>query len=256
MNKYDGLNESIMRQYAPRRGRRELLPNMTHAAQLALMCRVLHSEGWNDHIAGHLTFRQADGTILCNPWELAWDEVCASDVLTLDSEGNIVEGEWNVTPAIALHIQLHAQRPDVHVIAHHHPRWSGLWADMQRVPPIYDQSGAYVAGELPLFNEYDGTFEDSDRTMAAVTALGQSKWALLAHHGSLVVAKDLRQLHLRVATLEWRCKRAWEIELGGGAKPLSEGEIEKVAIADDNGFPFLYEAMARRELRKDPGILD
>ncbi len=46
----------------------------------------------------------------------------------------------------------------------------------------------------------------------------------------------------------------------GGAVLRTDGqsaeEIEKVAIADDNGFPFLYEAMARRELRADPTMLD
>ncbi len=256
MDKYDGLNEAIVNRFAPKPGRLPLLPPMEAAAQVALMCRVLYREGWNDHIAGHISYRLPDGNILCNPWELAWDELTARDILTLNPAGEVIEGDWNVTPAIGLHIQLHALRPDANVIAHHHPQWSGLWADMQRVPPVYDQTGAYVSGELPLYNEYDGTFENEDRTLAAAKALGDAKWALLANHGALVVARDLRQLHLRVSTLEWRCKRAWEIELAGGGVPLSEVEIEKVAIADDNGFPFLYEAMARRELRADPTMLD
>ena len=28
-----------------------------------------------------------NGTMLTNPWELAWDEVTASDILTLDESG-------------------------------------------------------------------------------------------------------------------------------------------------------------------------
>ena len=36
--------------------------------------------------------------------------------------------------------------------------------------------------------------------------------------------------------------------------PLEESD--KVSITDDNGFPFLWEAMARRELRADPSVLD
>jgi L-fuculose-phosphate aldolase len=60
---------------------------------------------------------------------------------------------------------------------------------------------------------------------------------------------------LRVITLEWRCKRAYEVELAGGGVPLSEEEIDKVSITDTNGFPFCWEAMARRELRLDPGIV-
>jgi ribulose-5-phosphate 4-epimerase/fuculose-1-phosphate aldolase len=121
---------------------------------------------------------------------------------------------------------------------------------------VYDQAGAYVDGPLPLYNEYDGTFEDEDKSLAAAKALGSAKWALLANHGSLVVGKDLRQAHLRVATLEWRSQRAYELELVGGGVPLTDEQVAEIALPDAHGFPFLWEAMARRELREDPGIID
>ena len=251
-----GIDAQVMKQFAPNPGRKPLLPELSEQAQVALMCRMLFREGWNEHIAGHITYRLDNGTMLTNPWELAWDEVTASDILTLDESGTIIEGEWNVTPALGLHVQLHKLRPDVNVIIHNHARWSGLWANMHRVPPVYDQAGAYVDGLLPLYNEYDGTFEDEDKSLAAAKALGSAKWALLANHGSLVVGKDLRQAHLRVATLEWRSQRAYELELVGGGVPLTDEQVAEIALPDAHGFPFLWEAMARRELREDSGIVD
>lgn len=256
MEKYEGVNEQMVKKFAPKPGKRELLPHLSAKAQVAVMCRMLSKEGWNDHIAGHISVRQPDGTILINPWELAWNELTAGDIVTVDEEGNNLDSDWNVSPAIGLHLQLHRLRPDVHVVVHNHAHWSGIWANMHRVPPVYDQSGAYVAGDLPLFNEYSGTFEDEDKTLAAISALGDAKWALLANHGSLVVAKDLRQAHLRIVTLEWRSKRAYEVELLGGGVPMSEAAIAQVGVADPNGFPFLFEAMARSELRADPSILN
>jgi L-fuculose-phosphate aldolase len=251
-----GIDAQVIKQFAPNPGRKPLLPELSEQAQVALMCRMLFREGWNEHIAGHITYRLDNGTMLTNPWELAWDEVTASDILTLDESGTIIEGEWNVTPALGLHVQLHKLRPDVNVIIHNHARWSGLWANMHRVPPVYDQAGAYVDGPLPLYNEYDGTFEDEDKSLAAAKALGSAKWALLANHGSLVVGKDLRQAHLRVATLEWRSQRAYELELVGGGVPLTDEQVAEIALPDAHGFPFLWEAMARRELREDSGIVD
>jgi hypothetical protein len=38
--------------------------------------------------------------------------------------------------------------------------------------------------------------------------------------------------------------------------PLTDEQVAAIALPDANGFPFLWEAMARRELRADPGILD
>lgn len=255
MKRFDQLNGDYLKHIIPKPGKRALLPELSAKAQVALMCRMCFREGWNDHIAGHITLRQEDGTILTNPWELAWDELTAGDIVTLDSNGNNLDSDWNVTPAIGLHLQLHKLREDAHVVMHNHPEWSGRWACLGRVPGVYDQSSAYVGGDLPLFNEYEGTFDDEDKTLAAAKALGQAKWALLANHGSLVVGCNLRQAHLRVCTLEWRSKRAFELEQLGGAAVTPIEQFESVARADDNGFPFLWEAMARREIRRDPSVL-
>jgi len=256
MQSIPGINADIVKRFAPNPGRRPLLPPLSEQAQVALMCRMLFREGWNEHIAGHITYRLPNGTVLTNPWELAWDEVTASDILTLDESGAVIAGEWNTTPALGLHLHLHRLRPDVHVVIHNHARWSGIWANMHRVPAVYDQASAYVDGPLPLFDEYGGTFEDADKSLSAARALGDAKWALLVNHGSLVVGRDLRQAHLRAVTLEWRSMRAYEVELAGGGVPLNEAQIAGIARPDANGFPFLWEAMARRELREDPGILD
>ncbi len=251
-----GLNSAMLARLTPRPGRRPLLPPLNEQAQVALMCRMLFREGWNDHIAGHITFRLPGGNLLTNPWELAWDEVTASDILTLDPRGQVIAGDWNVTPALGLHLKLHEARPDIHVIIHNHARWSGIWANLHRVPPVYDQSGGYVDGPLPLYNEYAGTFDGEDATAAAVSALGDAKWALLANHGALVVGENLRQAHLRAITLEWRSRRAYEVEMAGGGVPLTEAQVAAIALPDANGFPFLWEAMARRELRESPDVLE
>ena len=70
------------------------------------------------------------------------------------------------------------------------------------------------------------------------------------------MGNNLRQAHLRAITLEWRSKRAYEVKLAGGGIPLTEEQVARIALPDKNGFPFLWEAMARRELREDPTILE
>ena len=150
MKKFDGLNQAMVEQFAPQPGRKPLLPSLSKKAEVALMCRMLFQEGWNEHIAGHITYRQSDGTILTNPWELAWDELTASDIVSLNPQGKIIESDWNITPAIGLHIQLHALRPDINVVIHNHAHWSGIWANLHRVPPVYDQTGAHCGVDLPL----------------------------------------------------------------------------------------------------------
>lgn len=251
------INWQKLKPLAPQPGRYPLLPALTPKQQVALLCRVLFAEGYNDHIAGHITYRQDDGTLLANPWELAWDQVTASDILTLDAEGKIIGGDWNITPAVNLHRDMHALRHDVRVVIHNHPEWGSVWAAAHRVPPIYDQTSALVDTDPALYDEYQGTVNDAAAGRAAVEALGEHKWALLANHGVLVVARDIRQAHLRAITLEWRCRLAWRVEQLGGGQPLAAQTAAAMGqMTDGNGFPFLWEAMARRALREDPSVLE
>jgi ribulose-5-phosphate 4-epimerase/fuculose-1-phosphate aldolase len=234
-----------------------LLPDLTPRAELALLCRTLFREGYDDHLAGHITYRQPDGTFLVNPWELTWDEVRASDVVRMDGDGNKLDGRWSVTPAITLHTELHKQRDDVVVAIHNHSRWGTIWADLQRVPPVYDQTSAAVDGPIAVFDEYEGDVANQANAAAAVRALGDAKMALLANHGVFVVGGGVRQAHLRAITLEWRCRQAWHVEALGNGVPMREEVSERFgSLLDRFGFPGLWEAMCRRELRADPTVLD
>jgi ribulose-5-phosphate 4-epimerase/fuculose-1-phosphate aldolase len=251
------LNTELLARFAPRKGRHALLPSLTPRQQVAVLCRVLHREGYSDHIAGHITVRQDDGSYLANPWELTWAELTASDVLRLDPNGKVIEGDWNITPAINLHMDVHAARHDVRVVIHNHPEWGSVWSAVGRVPPIYDQTSALVDTDPVRYDEYRGTVEDGELGRAAADALGTQKWALLANHGVLLVANGIRQAHLRAITLEWRCRMAWRVEMLGGGVPLPAAVATATGQrVDANGFPFLWEAMAREEIRRDPSVLE
>ena len=56
MEKFEGLNRAMVERFAPKPGRRDLLPPLSDRAKVALMCRMLFREGWDDHIAGHITY--------------------------------------------------------------------------------------------------------------------------------------------------------------------------------------------------------
>ncbi len=233
------------------------LPELTAEAEVALLCRMLHREGYDDHLAGHITSRQPDGTLLVNPWGLTWDEVRASDIMRIDVEGQVLAGRWTVTPAITLHVELHRARDDIGVALHNHPRWGTIWADLHRVPPVYDQTSAMVPGDPVLHDDFDGSVDAVDNARACVAALGDGRAALLANHGVLVVGRDIAQAHHRAVVLEWRCRQAWHVEALGACVPVRAEVFERFAAPFDHvSFPGLFEAMARRELRADPSILD
>lgn len=233
------------------------LPPLTAHAEVALLCRMLFREGYDDHLAGHITYRQPDDTLLVNPWGLTWDEVTASDIMRIDLDGNVLEGRWTVTPAITLHTELHKARPDTAVAVHNHSRWGTIWADLHRVPPVYDQTSAMVPGEIALYDDFGGSVDATENARACVEALGDARMALLANHGVFVVGNDIAQAHHRAVVLEWRCRQAWHVEAIGNGVPVRPEVFSRFSAPFDFvSFPGLFEAMARRELRTDPSIIE
>ena len=102
----------------------KLLPDLSPREEVVLLARTLFREGYDDHLAGHITYRQADGTLLCNPWYLTWDEFRPEDVIRIDLDGHVLDGNWPAPLCIPLHLELHKHRDDVVVAVHNHPRWA------------------------------------------------------------------------------------------------------------------------------------
>ncbi len=234
-----------------------LMPDLSPRQELVLLARTLWREGYNDHLAGHITVNLGDGTLLCNPWLLTWDEFTPRDVLRIDLDGQVVEGDWPVPLGIPLHLELHRLRTDIIWAVHNHPLYGTVWADLGEIPPILDQSSALGGGRLALVNEYSGPVNDSASARRAVEEMGPATSALLAGHGVFVLGGSARAVHQRAVALEQRCQRAWHARAAGGSgvSLLPKEFLAAMEASDGEGFIGFWEAAVRAELRADPALL-
>lgn len=237
----------------------KLIPDLDPREELVLLARSLWREGYNDHLAGHITINRGDGTLWCNPWMLTWEELRPEDVIVIDLEGQVVEGDWPVPPGIPLHLELHRARPEVQVAMHSHPLFGVVWSDIGEVPPILDQSSALGGGgDLVLVDEYGGTVDNANAAAGAIEKMGDADLALLAGHGVFVLGGTVRAVHQRAVALEQRCQRAWHaraIARGELSTPLPAQFLDWMKNSDGEGFIGFWEAAVRQELRADPGLL-
>lgn len=236
----------------------KLVPDLSLREQLVVLARALWREGYNDHLAGHITVNLGDGTLLCNPWLLTWAELRPAQVLRIDLDGRVVEGDWPVPLGIPLHLEMHKRRTDVVWAVHNHPLFATVWADMGEVPPVLDQSSALGGGELVLVNEYDGPVNDPTSARRAVAKMAGASLALLAGHGVFVLGGSARAVHQRAVALEQRCQHAWHVRAAGATtpSPLPTAFLDFMRASDGEGFLGFWEAAVRAELRADPHLLD
>ena len=234
----------------------QMIDALSPRDRLVALARVLHREGYDDHTTGHITYRQPDGTFLVNPFELSWDEIRSSDVMRMDAQGNKLDGLHTITPAITLHVEMHRARPGTDVVLHGHPQWATAWACARRIPAVYDQTSATAGRHVALYADYGGTVDAAENARAAVEAMGESGMALLGNHGVFVTAGSVAEAYIRASTLEWRCRRAWQVEALGGGTPLEDHVVDGIAdyVRENLRFFPMFEAAIRAELRRDPDM--
>src|SRR5438477_10726954 len=233
-----------------------LMPELSPEAEVAVLARALCREGYDDHIAGHIAYLQPDGTFLANPFELPWDEVCASDIMRIDADGNVLSGEWSASRALRMHLALHRRRHDLLVSVHNHPRYATIWANHKRIPPVYDQTSSLIDHDIAIYEEWGGLVGEWDAAEKVAASLGDGQCALLAHHGVFVAARSINEAYIRCMVLEWRSRQAWMVEALGKTDPMPRANTDMMAQRIDRvGYRALWEAMVRREIRLDPLVL-
>ena len=192
-----------------------------------LLARTLWREGYDDHLAGHITCnRQADGTLLCNPWLAAVGELRPEHVIRIDLDGNVrrrrLAGRRSASRCTS-----RCTRPGTT------STWpcttirgsAPCWADMRpRAAAATTRAPRWAAASVVLVDEYDGAVNDPDAARGAVATMGDADIALLANHGVFVLGRPHRAAHQRAVALEQRCQQRLA-RRGAGDRPVADPAV-------------------------------
>jgi ribulose-5-phosphate 4-epimerase/fuculose-1-phosphate aldolase len=229
---------------------------LTVREELACALRILAGEGWRENLSGHITCSTADGGMWCNPWGIWWEEVRASDLILLDAEGTIVDGRWDVTPAVFLHTELHRARPDAAVIVHNHPYYATLLATMGESPRLVHQNSCIFDGELAFVDEYAG-IDTTDDAKWLARAVGDASGVLLAHHGAIVTAPTMQLACYKAVTFERMCRFTYDT-LAAGREPVELTVDARASLKPallQNTPNAYWDGAVRQLLRDQPEVL-
>jgi ribulose-5-phosphate 4-epimerase/fuculose-1-phosphate aldolase len=163
--------------------------------QVASACRILALEGYADLTLGHVSARDAAGTIWIKRKGLTLDEVELDDVVEADGEDVELHLET------VLHTAVYAVRPDVGAVVHGHPPYATALAATGADLELLTHDGVLFADGLGRFEAPD-LIVDDDQGAAVAAALGPKRAVLLANHGVLAVGKDVAWAVLTAVTLE------------------------------------------------------
>src|SRR5690606_28731469 len=116
--------------------------------RLAAGFRLFGRFGFDEGVAGHITARDPEhlDCFWVNPFGMNFSHIRVSDLILLNHEGQVVEGDGLVNAAaFAIHSQVHAARPDVIAAAHSHSIYGKSWSALGRLlePTTQDACAFY-----------------------------------------------------------------------------------------------------------------
>jgi len=233
---------------------------------LAACYRLAALYGMSDLIATHISARLPDEdgreVFLINPYGMLFDEITASSLVKIDSEGNALSAtDHPVNRAgFVIHSTIHAARPDVACVMHTHTRAGvAVSAQPKGLLPISQQS-TLILNSL-AYHDYEGLAVHDDERARLRNDLGDAEWFMLRNHGLLTVGPTIAHAFWSMYIFETACQIQLSAQAGGELLEIDprvlagvDAALEKMGTA----HPALlaWPALLRRLDRLLPGYRD
>src|ERR671910_1157840 len=140
--------------------------------------------------SGNVSTRTPDGNVLVTPSGLAYAAMEPEDVVLVDLDGVVIEGDFDPSVETPMHTGIYRARPETGGIVHTHARYSTTLAYLNReIPPVHYLL-AVLSDEVRVPLARYATYGTEELARNAANVLGDShKACLLSNHGTIAVGE-------------------------------------------------------------------
>lgn len=178
---------------------------------------------FNGHFSWRIPGREQ---LLINSGKSVRSALSVDDIVTIDFDGNLIEGDAVPPMEFPIHAEIYRQRADVQSVVHSHPLWSTLFSMTGRaVEPVIMQ--AAVLGEIRRFGK---TASINRKPLAEELAdvLGPHRVAMLKSHGAVIAAEGILEAFVLAFYLEENAHRQYLALQLGEPMVLSAEQVETI----------------------------
>ena len=189
---------------------------------LAAAYRLLHYYGMTETIHSHISvsIQEKPAIFLLNPYGMLFEEICASDLVRVDGDGNKLDDtDAEINQAgFTIHSAIHLGCPDAQAIVHTHTVSGMAVAAMEAGLLPLNQASMEFYNRVAYHN-YEGISLNLDERDRLVASLGKKKCLILRNHGLLTVGKTVAEAMYYMYNLNKACEIQLQI-LSSTTKPI------------------------------------
>lgn len=162
---------------------------------------------------------RTSGLVVIKPSGVSYDNMKASDMVVVDLQGNIVEGELNPSSDTPTHLELYKAFPEIGGVVHTHSTYATAWAEAGiDLPNIGTTHADYFHNAIPCTDdmtesEVKGEYEKETGTVIIKRFEGmnpiETPAVLVKNHGPFSWGKDANEAVHNAVVMEQVAKMAF-----------------------------------------------
>lgn len=211
------------------------LKQAVYEANLALPRHGLVTFTWGN-VSG---IDREQALVAIKPSGVSYESMRPEDIVIVDLDGNVVEGEMNPSSDTPTHLVLYKAFPTLGGIVHTHSRWATIFSQMGRgIPALGTTHADYFYGNIPCTRrmtdaEIEGAYEAETGNVIVQCFDGlsadQTPAALVHSHGPFAWGKDADEAVHNAVVLEEVAMMAWHTLMmqGQNFPPMDQTLLDK-----------------------------
>jgi L-ribulose-5-phosphate 4-epimerase len=176
---------------------------------------------------GHFSWRiPGRDQMLINSGKSVRSALTVDDIVMVDFDGNLVEGDAVAPMEFWIHAEIYRHRPDVNSVVHAHPVWSTLFSMTGKlVEPVIMQ--AAVLGDIQQFGK-TASINNQALGQELARTLGGHRVAMLKSHGAVIAAEGILEAFVLAFYLEETAHRQYLAMQLGAPTVLNPDQVETI----------------------------
>ena len=211
----------------------EKLKDIVFRANLDLVKNGLVIHTW-----GNVSGRDKEsGLIVIKPSGVSYESMKPEDMVVLESDGKVIEGEFKPSTDAATHLMLYKTYPTIGGVVHTHSSYATSWAQAGRaIPPFGTTHADHFYGEVPcsrlLTDQEIATDYETNTGKVIIETLGAVDpmtvpSVLINSHGPFCWGKDPDNAVYNAVALEEIAKMAFYTVMLGKSEQISNSLLDK-----------------------------
>jgi L-fuculose-phosphate aldolase len=235
------------------------VPPWSLRQKIALTCRILAAEGHESALAGQITARgNKPGTYWMLSFGLGFDEACASNIVLVDDDLDLLEGDGMVNPSNRFHLWIYRHRPEVTAIVHTHPPYCAALSITGQPLIAAHMDTAMFYDDCAYLPEWPGPPIGDEEGRIILDALGDKRAILLAHHGQLVATTTIEEAAVLAVFIERAARMQLLAQSIGKIKPIDPAFAREAHDyrLKPRAVAATFHYFARRVLKQERDVLE